>query len=79
MPADYLHLRFTSPAALARMLEFYQGRGRALLQVTAPGLASPYMVVQLQVSTLVIGMFVVLVSHVMGIACELYEADRLTV
>lgn len=41
VPADYIQLRFASAGSLARILDFYQGRGRAILEVTAPGLALP--------------------------------------
>ncbi|MBI2944988.1 MAG: hypothetical protein HYY25_12370, partial [Candidatus Wallbacteria bacterium] len=40
-PADWVHLRFESAAALGRILDLYEQRGRAILAVTAPGLALP--------------------------------------
>ena len=43
------------------------------------GVAPSYFVVELQVSVAIVGLFIVLIGHVMAIARELEESDRLTV
>jgi len=47
--------------------------------VSSMGLTQPFLAVNLQISILVIGLFIVLVSRIMSIACEYYDLDRLTV
>jgi hypothetical protein len=43
------------------------------------GVTRSYLTVEIGISTLVIGLAIVLISHVMGLGCTIYERDRLTI
>jgi hypothetical protein len=47
--------------------------------LTALGAVKGYITVQLGISVLIIGLAIVLISHVMSLGCKIYESDRLTI
>ena len=47
--------------------------------LTALGAVKGYFSVQIGISMLVIGLAIVLISHVMSLGCKIYENDRLTI
>jgi len=47
--------------------------------LTALGAVKGYLTVQIGISTLVIGLAIVLISHIMSLGCKIYESDRLTI
>ena len=47
--------------------------------LTALGAVTGYLTLEIGISTLIIGLAVVLISHVMSLGCKIYESDRLTI
>lgn len=47
--------------------------------LTALGAVKGYLTIQIGFSTLIIGLAIVMISHVMSLGCKLYESDRLTI
>lgn len=47
--------------------------------LTALGAVDGYLAIEIGMSTLVIGLAIVLISHVMALGCKLHENDRLTI